>query len=323
MLRPALCLLTLTLTLASPEASAQCTAPIQRLIDDKKYEEARTQTLATISRAPADHEAHQCLGRVSMAIQRPKEASGHFERAVGLDAKVSSHHLWLANSLGSLADSTSKIKLPFLARRIKSEFERAVALDPTSIDGRAGLIDFYSQAPGVMGGSMEKAWEQVRLIAKLSALRGHFQAAELYGLEKKTADAERELIAAEKENPDSSVAAYNLGGYYQNQQKWADAFATYDRMLKQFPGEANVHFQIGRTAALSGEQLDRGEKELKLFIANPPRDALVGIRAGAHHRLGMIYEKQGKKEMARAEYQQALTIDPRSENAKRSLEGMK
>jgi Tfp pilus assembly protein PilF len=37
----------------------------------------------------------------------------------------------------------------------------------------------------------------------------------------------------------------------------------------------------------------------------------------------MIYEKQGKKDVARAEYQQALAIDPNSELAKKSLAALK
>jgi Flp pilus assembly protein TadD len=53
------------------------------------------------------------------------------------------------------------------------------------------------------------------------------------------------------------------------------------------------------------------------------RDVAIGTLAGAHHRLGMIYEQQGKKDQARAEYNKALAIDPNSENAKKSLAALK
>jgi Flp pilus assembly protein TadD len=43
----------------------------------------------------------------------------------------------------------------------------------------------------------------------------------------------------------------------------------------------------------------------------------------AHHRLGMILEKQGRKEQARAEYNTALSLDPKNENAKKSLAALK
>jgi tetratricopeptide (TPR) repeat protein len=313
----------IVLLLSANAAHSQCTPAAQRLVDERKSDEAKAHVVAQLARTPQDDQALDCLGRIELSLDRPREAVGHLEKAVKINDRSASHHLWLGNALGSMADSTSKLKLPFLARRIKSEFERAVALDPKSIEARNGLIQFYREAPGVMGGSMDKAREQVREIAKLNPMRGHFAAADLLAFEKKPAEAERELIAAEKESPDSAVAAYGLGNFYQNQKRWADAFATYDRMLKQFPNEMNVHFQIGRTAALSGEQLERGEKELRVWIGAPPKDAALITRAGAHHRLGMIYEHQGRKDLARSEYQQALAIDPRSVNAKKSLAALK
>jgi tetratricopeptide (TPR) repeat protein len=84
-----------------------------------------------------------------------------------------------------------------------------------------------------------------------------------------------------------------------------------------------AHYQIGRAAALSGKQLDRGEQSLKLWIAKPPDDALTTMRSGAHYRLGMVYEKQGKRELARAAYEEAIRINPRNEDARKALEKLK
>jgi tetratricopeptide (TPR) repeat protein len=304
-------------------AAAQCSPAVQKLLADRELETARAQMTAVISRTPKDHAALECLGRVYFAMTRYRDAAEQFEKAIKADENVASHHLWLGNALGNTADSTSKIKLPFLARRVKSEFERTVALDPQSINGRAGLVDFYAQAPSVMGGSMDKAHDQAREIIKLNPMRGHLEEADLYAREKKPSEVERSLKAAEQASPDSAVAAYSLGSFYQNNQRWADAFAVYDRMLKRFPGELLVHFQVGRTAALSGEQLDRGERELKFVLSTAPADFSKPTLAGAHHRLGMIYEKQGRKEAARAEYQAAVTINPKNEDAKKSLAALK
>ena len=309
-----------TLTLVAGTAGGQCSSVIQRLRNERKFDEARTQTQSVLARQPNDDQAVHCQGMVSMNMDRPREAIGYFERAIKLNDNSSLHHLWLGNALGSVADSTSKIKQPFLARRIKSEFERAVELDPRSIDARHGLIQFYVQAPGVMGGSMDKAKEQAREIGKINAMRGHLEMANILSRDKKVAEAEQEFLAADQRAPrQRRRLAFDPRAFYQNQQRWADAFAVYDRMLKKFPSDVGVHYQIGRAAALSGEQLDRGEKELKIWIASPPKDARPTNVASAHHRLGMIYEKQGKKDQARAEYNKALAIDPNNENAKKSL----
>lgn len=313
----------LFLAVRGAAALAQCQPVVQQLLTDRRFDEVRTQMTAVVARDSRDHLAIDCLGRVLFRMGRFKDAAAQFEKAIKIDDKVASHHLWLGNSLGSLADSTSKIKIPFLARRIRAEFEKTVELDPTSVEGREGLVEFYLQAPAVAGGSREKALEQIREITRLNPMRGHLKAAEMYAKDKKPAEAERALISAEQAAPDSALASYTLGAFYQNADRWTEAFAVYDRMLRRFPAEALVHFNIGRTSALSGQQLERGERELKQFIAAPPPDLAKATLAGAHHRLGIIDEKQGRKDAARAEYQAALAIEPKSENAKRSLAALK
>lgn len=312
-----------TLALVAGTARAQCTLAIQRLVNERKFDDARTQIQSLLARNPNDDQAVHCLGMISMSMDRPREAIGHFEHAIQLNDKSSLHHLWLGNSLGSVADSTSKIKQPFLARRVKSEFERAVELDPRSIGARHGLIQFYVRAPGVMGGSIDKAKDQAREIGKVNAMRGHLEMGNILNNDKKVAEAEAEYVEAINSSPDSSGIWYSIAQHYQDRQLWVEAFALYDRMLRQFPSEQMVHFWIGRTAAISGEQLDRGETELKGWLAAPPKDVAPVTLAGAHQRLGMIYEEQGKKDQARAEYNTALAIDPNSANAKKSLAALK
>jgi hypothetical protein len=43
---------------------------------------------------------------------------------------------------------------------IKKKFEQAVELNPENFDARMGLLQFYLMAPGIMGGSKDKAREQ-------------------------------------------------------------------------------------------------------------------------------------------------------------------
>ena len=74
------------------------------------------------------------MGRIALAQGETEEGIKHFERCAAIDETVADCHLWLGNALGSAAMRTSKFKLPFLAKRTKREFDRAVELDPNSID---------------------------------------------------------------------------------------------------------------------------------------------------------------------------------------------
>jgi tetratricopeptide (TPR) repeat protein len=302
---------------------AQCSPATQKLIADLRYDDARAQTDALIKKNGSDDAALHCMGTIYLQMDKSNEAIEWFEKAVKANDASSVHHLWLANSLGVQANHTSKLKLPFLARRIKGEFDKAAQLDPTSIDARHGLIQFYAQAPGVMGGSMDKAREQAREIGKLNAMRGHLEMANLLGREKDTSGVEREIKAAVAAAPDSIVAPLTLAAFYANEKRWPDAFAVYDRIIKETPGEMMGHFQYGRAAAISGENLERGTTELKYYLANAPKDAPIVTVAGAHWRLGMIAEKQGKKDIALSEYQTALSINPKNTDVKKALEALK
>ena len=150
---------------------------------------------------------------------------------------MSAHHLWLANSIGEQAQHTNKLKQPFMARRIKSEFDKAVELDPTSIDARHGLIQFYSQAPGVMGGSMDKAKEQAREIEKLNAMRGHFEMARCSRTRTRISPARSGSTRRRWPRRRTATSRTTASrSFYRRQKRYAEAIAVYERLLKAQAG---------------------------------------------------------------------------------------
>lgn len=310
------------LAVAAP-VGAQCSSGTQRLVAELKYDEARATTEALLKRNESDDAAMHCMGSIYMAEGKSGGAVDWYEKAVKVNGRDALHHLYLGQVLGTEAQRANKLRQPFLAKRVKSEFERTVALDPSLIDGHDGLMQFYLLAPGFMGGSLDKAKEQAQAIGRLNALQGHYAMTTIAVHEKDYALAEHELQAAIAAAPDSLGALYSLGSLYQNEKKWGNAFDLYDRMIKERPSELLPHFWYGRTAAVSGENTERGERELKFWLANAPNDAPIVTQSGAHMRLGMIYEKQGMKDNARSEYQTALSINPKNTDVKKMLDALK
>jgi len=312
----------LFLAVAAAPVDAQCNASTQKLINDQKYDEARGEVDALLKKNPSDDAALHCMGMVYVAMDKPADAIDWFEKAVKANDKSSAHHLWLGNALGEQASHTNKLKLPFLARRIKGEFDKAVDLDPKSWEARHGLIQFYSQAPGVMGGSMDKAKEQAREIGKFDAIRGHLEMAALLERDKDVAGAERELDAVIAASPDSALGYNSLGNFYRRQKRYTDAVSVYEKLLRAKPDAANAHLLIGWNLKLGGDN-DRAEREIKQWLSAPPKDAPPQNLSAAHQWLGDIYGAQSKKEAARAEYQLALQFNPKNSEAKKALDGLK
>jgi tetratricopeptide (TPR) repeat protein len=317
------CATTLAVAAIAAPAGAQCSPPVQRLITDQKYEDAKTEVRALLKRNEKDDVALHCMGTIDIESGDSKGAIEWFEKAVDANDKSSTHHLWLANALGNQASHTSKIKLPFLARRVKGEFDKAAQLDPASIDARHGLIEFYSQAPGVMGGSMDKAKEQAREIMKLNAWRGHYEMARLLERDKDLTGAEKDYAAAVAAAPDSTTPYLFLGSFYRREKRWDDALKVYETALQHRPEATGMRLNIAYTINQSGQNLERGEKETQAWLTNAPQNGPKINVATAHYLLGQFAEKAGKKDVAKSEYQQALAIVPTHSDAKRALESLK
>jgi tetratricopeptide (TPR) repeat protein len=312
--RFALCLLMLC---CSRRANAQ-NAEVDRgaqLFNAKQYAEARA-ALAPISKT-GDAWANYWLGRVAMAEKKFDEAEDHFDRAVKANDNVSEFYLWLGRATGEKAQRANVLKQPGLARKTKASWERAIALDPKNLDARDDIVSYYLRAPGIMGGSRDKASQQAEEIRKLDAYRGGFAAIRVADDAKEETRVEGELRRLVSSYPDSAVPLVRLGIVFQTQQKWSDAFSLFDDVLMRKPADAVALYQLGKTAALSGQRLDDGQAALEKYLGLPPAQGMTF--GGAHFRLGNIAERRGDKTLAKKEYQTAVSMDPRLEEAKKAL----
>jgi tetratricopeptide (TPR) repeat protein len=312
----------LLLTAAANTVLSQDTSRGVQLFDSHDRAGAKTEFSAALKRNDRDARAHYYLGRLAMLENDADAAAEHFERAVKLDASVADYHFWYGSAVAQQATRASKLRQPILAKRMKAAVERAVALDGNNIDARDLLRDFYSMAPGIMGGSEEKAREQAAAIARVDATRGYLAAARLAMQRKDTAGVEREMDAAIAAAPDSLRAYSALATWYATAKRWPQAFATVERYAARRPADPYGSYHLGRIAALSGQHLARGEESLRSFLANPPRDAAPVLLSRAHMRLGQILNHQGRRTEARSALEQALTIDPRNDDAKKALQGI-
>ena len=281
--------------------------------------------LLAFAASPAGAQSFEDLmrtGRSQLQAGKADDAVASFEKAVAANDKSADAHTMLGNALGTVAQNANVFRQGLLARRVKSEFEKAVALDPSLVQPREGLVQFYTKAPGVMGGSMDKAKEQAAAIAKLNPISGHLAEANIALTEKDALRAEKAYAAAVAENPDSLRALNAYVNFLVNNKRADEAFPHVDRYLAKHPSDRVAQFYVGRLAATTGKQLDRGEQLLRTLLANPvdsgPRVAPENI----HFRLGDILAKKGDKVKARAEYEEALKVNPNFEPVKKALKAL-
>src|SRR5205809_5916094 len=91
------------------------------------------------------------------AIDRdPDEAIAQLEKAITANPKSADAHYYLGLAYGKKIEKVGMLGGMSLAPKAKSEFERAVELDPNLVEPRLRLIEFYSAAPAMLGGDEDK-----------------------------------------------------------------------------------------------------------------------------------------------------------------------
>lgn len=264
---------------------------------------------------PADLAA---AGRAALTGGNHAKAAELFEKAVKLAPNVAEYHYLLGAAYGEIAQRANVFKQASMAGTVKAEFEKAVQLDPNYLDARFALIDFYTVAPGFMGGSEEKAVAEANEIKKRNNIEGHRAWARIYTRQKKNDLVRKEFVDAVKENPNSARAHYLLAGYLVNNKDWTGSLQELDTALRLDPNYMPAHYRLGAHAALSGQNFARGEAGLRKYLAYKP-ELNEPSHAFAWYFLGMIQEKQGKKADAKASYTKAKQMAPQAKDIAEAL----
>jgi len=285
------------------------------LYDQGKYDEAKK----LVAPLQNDFDAQLLLGKIALAQDDAEAAEKFFTHALELKPNNATAHLWLGNALGTQAQSANLFRQASLAGKTKDEFEKAVQLDPNLLDARFGLIDYYTMAPAIMGGSPEKAQQQAAEIRKRDVYQGHRAFARIYTRDKNLDLARKEWLDAVKEQPQSAKPHLALATFYTfNDKNYAGAWSEIEVAQKVEPALMQIQFRIGQVAAMSGQNFARGEEALKKYLTTKPTGTDPDL-ASTHYYLGMIYEKQGKKAEARQSYAAALKLNPRSKQISEAM----
>src|SRR5689334_9822778 len=221
---------------------------------------------ATTTRAQQDTaRARDAYTQARVALRQSKtdDAVRLLEQAVNLDATNAEYHLWLGHAYSRQVGKVNFMKKAIVGRKAGGEYNRAVELAPTSIDAGEARLEFFLNAPGIVGGGVDKARVEAGRIATLSKYRGGFARAKIAEHEKDLQASEREYRMLVVEFPDSSSAITALATFLQNNNRFDEAFDVVDRRLAKFPNDTNNIYQLGRIAALSGQRLTIGETALR------------------------------------------------------------
>jgi tetratricopeptide (TPR) repeat protein len=258
------------------------------LVKERKYPEARAALQKIATAEPRNAAACYQLGMViKMKGDTPalEEATQWLAKAVELEPN---NALYLADFGGTSMQLAGRTRSVSAATKGREAMEKSLVINPDNLNAREGLFQFYTQAPWPIGSSSKAA-------AQLEEIR--------------------------KRDPDRATVLSVLGKT--TAKEWAAAFKLCDEVLAKKPDNYTALYQYGRTAALSGQNLERGLANLKKCLALPPPTPASPTHSNAWQRIGNIEEQLKHPSEARAAYETALKLDPANRQAADALAKMK
>jgi len=255
-------------------------------------------------------QAHNLKCRVLFTLEQWEPAVEECQHAVNLDQQSSMNHLWLGRAMGELADRASFVTAYGLAKHARAEFERAVELDPHNAEALADLGEFYSAAPGVVGGGTDKAALTAAKLDYVDAARAHELRAEIAQENRDFGTAEHELRLAIAASAHPAFQWMRLASFYRKNKRWPEmenavqsgkAAAERDRhaSVALFNG-ASVLIKANRNPELA-------QKLLQMYLDSPSgtEEAPTFV---AHVWMARLKARSGDTEGAREERTHALAL---------------
>jgi tetratricopeptide (TPR) repeat protein len=300
-------------------AGPQPVGELESLMKQARYDEAKVLAGRLLEEAPDDARVFSILSQIYLTEEDGARAVDAATRAADIEPSFADHRLWLARAYLLRASQSTLLSL-WYAWKGKGQYQKAVELDPGNVQMRLELCLYYLLAPGIAGGSKDKARREAEIIEKQSPLFGAYAWASIWEREKELDKAELRLMqAVEMDTTSTLQAEYALGYFYHRNRRLADARAVFEEILAANPDDMNAMYHIGTTYLLEEKELEKAEDLFNVYLASEPRTDQPS-HAMAHWRLGTVYHLQGETDLAIMHLNNAVELDPGNRQFKEALE---
>ncbi|MGA2211794.1 MAG: tetratricopeptide repeat protein [Bryobacteraceae bacterium] len=255
---------------ASPDIVRQATALYQRTA----YEDS----LHILAEDPAPDAANYLLsGKNYFMLGEYKRAIEFLDKALALSPSNSEYELWLGRAWGRRAEASGWLTAGVHAAKARQCFEKAVAWDPHNREAKNDLFDFYLNAPGFLGGGLEKAAALAKSIANERPPEYEFEEAQIADRKKDYAGAEAHLRRAMELAPNEAGRVLDLARYVAKRGRLAESDALFEQARKLAPSQPRVAFAEARADIENHRNLEQARGLLQSYLHasltpdDPPR----------------------------------------------------
>ena len=228
--------------------------------------------------ARPDAAALGLMGRCEFMLGEFRKATEYFERAAALEPSNSEYALWLGRSWGRRAESASPLFAPVNAAKARRYFERAVALDPSNREALSDLFDYYLEAPGFLGGGIEKAQAIANRLSRTDPAEYHYAMAQLASKQNQYRQAEEHLRRAMELAPHQIGHVVDLAKFLAHQGRTQESEAVLQQADRATPNNPRLLFERANLYIEQQRHLDKARELLRQYLKSnlspddPPRE---------------------------------------------------
>lgn len=299
----------------------------------RKFDDAMKKAQAILAKDPGNKEAQILLADAYAGQKNLPEGTQALEKLVRQYGDYVPGYL----NLGLFEMAQGKIN------EAKAQFEKAVTVDPKSVEARKALAGFYTLAK-----DFPKAEQQYRAAvdANPDSVDAHQALASFYMGQRRFSDAEPVYKAISKLQKNSPESRFTLANFYLSQGKVEDARKTDAEIAKDTPNFMPARLQLA-DLALREQKYDVADQVLSQILKDRPKEAQALTLAAQvsiarkdpqkaiqqletaqksepnmpaiHYWKGVAYEAQGNLELAQHSFERAIGIYERYTDAHMAL----
>ncbi len=254
-----------TLLLLGVTASAS-----QDLLDRAKELYQRTdykaslQVLATDTAPSAA--THSLIGKNYFMLGEWKQATESFEQAVALAPTNAEFALWLGRTYGRRAETSNWMAAGFHAAKARQYLEKAVALSPHYNEALNDLFAYYLEAPGILGGGLDKAEAIALRIGERSPAEYHFAEAQLAEKRRDYPAAEQHLRHAMDLAPHEVGRVIDLATFLARHGRMEESDTVFAQAEKLAPNDPRIAFAHAKIDVEHKRSLEEARHLLKRYL---------------------------------------------------------
>ncbi len=215
---------------------------------------------------PKDGPVLELIGRNRYMQGEYKKATENLEKAVAAEPDNSDYELWLGRAYGRRAETASPFTAPSNANKARQHFEKAVELNPRNMDALSDLFEYYLEAPGFLGGGLDKAVGVAAQMAAIDPVEGHWAGARLAEKKKEFGTAEEHLQRAAEMAPHQASRLVDLAKFLARQGRYQESDQSFRKAEKIAPNNLQVLYARADTYIEQRRNLAAARKLLKRYL---------------------------------------------------------